>query len=355
MMQAWLAALVAVQDGDVSFSARTRKSGAEIELTVTASGRGLADGMEARIRFHKLLRRFDWEQGRFVVTAEEEAPLRSARVNEGRLEFTERFPAPALVEGRLEMDGRLWRRVWRVGGAVESAGSVRAASRRMEQALRMLRSAIEDADVLGGPEELSARRARDLKRRLDWRFGTLREEFSTSPFTAAAEAGRGLIADLEAALELTGSGRPIEGLLSNLGGLPFTWAGARELAGKLEALALQERMLVALDQQESLRASALEAARSGQAAAWSRFEKAARRALEETGSMLAEAASASGLEQIRSSEAARLADLQAGLFDLLGRGADAIACMGGSADEVETLAEALRIEIERTQKRLETL
>lgn len=350
MIDAMLAAWVSVQEPGVVMEARTRRSGTEHELVVT--GAGVEDGAEVVLAFHRLVRRFDWDLGRLGLAAAEDAPVRTLRADGGRFEHVERFRTPGLVEvrARIGSDGsRSIRKVWSVGGPVEAAASARSASRKLEAGLRMLRSALEDADVLGGPAELSPKRARDLKRRLDWRFRSLREDLDGSPFSASAEAAIGLAQDLEVALELIGSGQPLEGLVSNQGGLPFTWAGARAQVARIGTIAGRERLLLALDAGDALRLATEAQARAGDEAAWGRHEKSARRALEELDALLHETTSASEDEAVK---AAGVEPHFGGLKDLVDRGRAVATCAGASLEDFETLSESLRLSIERAQQAL---
>lgn len=354
MMQALLAAWVSVQDEGVVWSAHSRRAGTEYELVV--SGKGLAEAGDVTLRLHRLFRRYDWDLGRFGLSAEEEVQGRVLHPVDGRFEHVERFKAPALVEARLAVggeSGRTLRKVWRVGSAAEAASAARMAAKRMETALRLLRSAFEDADVLGGPAELSARRARELKKRLDWRFSALREELEGSPLSGTATAVMGLVSDLEAALELLGSGSSIEGLISNLGGKPFTWAGARELERLIEALAVRERGLLALDLGEALRVTIGERARAGDAAAWTRFERTSDRALEDMGALVRGASSASEQESLREVVVSPLEETLGLLTDLIRCGSELISCTGASVEDFETQSEALRLQMERVQGHLQ--
>ncbi len=359
MMQALLLAWALVQDDGLTLEGHTRRNGTEYELMVSGEGRGLSAAGEVTLRLHRLQRRYDWEQKRFGLAADEEAPARVTTAVDDRFEHVERFKAPTLVEARVGVagePGRVHRRVWRVGSAADAAAAGRLGARRMETALRLLRSAFEDADVLGGPVELSARRARELKKRLEWRFSALRGELEGTPLSATAGAILGLMSDLEAALELLGAGNSIEGLISNLGSVPFTWAGAREAARRIEGLAIRERGLLALELGEALRLTVEERVRAGDKAGWTRFERGSDRILEDISILVRGGSSASEQETLQVIVAAPVEDMLAHLGDLIRQAAGRIAAEGMSGmsqDDFETLSESLRVQVEQAQTQLQ--
>jgi hypothetical protein len=353
MMPALVAACFGTQD-DVAWTVKSRKNGPEFEIVVAGSGPGLRDGRPVGLSFRVPGLHFDWAHGRLEDQLPGEAAPRPVAVIDGRFEHAERWAAPGPVEVRLEREGRTTvQRRARAGTLSDGASALRTASKRLESDLGVLRGLLDDADRLGSPGEKSDQRARELRKRFEWRLRSVRDGLAESPFRATASTASALLADLDAALDLLSEGRPMHALLSTVDGAEFRWSRARGQEARIERLAVHERALAARDLIEALMAGIVEVEAGGDASAWSRFERILNRAAEDLQALGQDGPSGSmreAWEALRSQPGTGLAESMAMLGRLADLAAARLTCPASAGDGFESLTVALAARLARADE-----
>lgn len=323
----WLLALLA-QDPELGLDARSRRAGTEWELTLAGTLRGAADGASVGLRFHRVTRRANWEDRSIETAPSDDGPGRAATLERGRFAHVERFDAPGEVEVRVLLDAGEVRRSVRVGTPGDVAGSVHAASKRIDDALRDLAALAELAGR--GAEK------RELRRSLDRAAESARKASDSPGLPAAAGALRSLAADVEAAVAAMLEDRPLCRWISNLSGQSFCLEDAPAFIEGIEELASRERGLALLGELEAARRAAVDAVFASDRKRWNRGLHAARQAI----------------EALRRAADERLAGVVDGTEALLGLGESAMACEGGTDPEFRERHEALTAACEALEREL---
>jgi hypothetical protein len=322
----WMLALLA-QDAELGLDARTRRVGAEYELTITGRVRGQAEGATVGLRFHRITRRANWEDRTIETAPSEEGPGRAALVEEGRFAHVERFDAPGDVEVRFLVDGAEapLRRVLRVGSPGDVVGAVNAASKRIDDAARDLVALVDAAERCPEDGTPEAKRKQELRRRLAKAMESAGRAADSAALPAAAGVLRALAADVEAAVVARLEDRPLCRWISNLSGQSFCLDDARAYLEGVEDLASRERSLALLGELESSRAAAADAVFASDKRRWNRAVHAARQAL----------------DAVRRAADRRLADLPAEVEEFLHVAEAAMACEGAVEVDFRDRHEAL--------------
>ncbi len=271
-----LALVLVCQDPGAAVQGRVRKGDGEHELAIRGRSAELEEGSEVRLRFRRIVNRVDWERGRIETGPAEASWDRSAPVESGMFFHRETIAVPGeiQVEIRAGESGPITR-VFRVGQGSDLAVAVRRGAQRIEASLGAARDLLEELEAVLEPPGMAARRAKDLRRRAQRRIAAWREEAGGSALSASAGLLSGVISDLEAAIDCAAGGRPCEGVVSSVSGMPFSTAQARGHLDQVEAVLLRERALFVVRGAAVLREEIVRAAASGCPFAWSRVESQA--------------------------------------------------------------------------------
>jgi hypothetical protein len=277
-----LALVLACQDSETAVQARVRKGAEGYEVTIRGRGGALEEGAVVRLRFRRIVHRVDWEHGRIETGPDEHGWDRSAPVESGAFAHRESIAVPGEFEVEVRAGGPgPVTRLFRLGQGADLVAAVRSAEQRIEAAVGTARELLEELESALEAPAGAARKAKDLRRRATRRIAAWREVAEGAVLSASAGLLSAVLTDLEAAIDCAAGGKPCEGVVSSVTGLPFTTSQARAHLDRIAEVSVRERALVVVRGAAGLREEIGRAAESGCPYAWSRVESHAERALAE--------------------------------------------------------------------------
>lgn len=281
-MNALLLLNLALQAPDVALDARTRRTEGVYELSLSGRLRGAPPDGSVGLRFHRIVHRAAWDEGRIETVVLEDGPSRVAPLSRGAFSHAERFEAPGEIELRVVVDGHAEpiRRTVRVGTTADLLAATAAALQRIEEAIAELEAVVEDAMTACSEAGVEARTARDVRRRAERRLARVRSAAEKTGLGAAGGALGALASDVEGALTARLDGRPACRWMSGLSNRTFRLEEAAEYVERLRALAQREARLVRIRAVGTLLEEVTAAITAGEARRFDRLEASVRKTLE---------------------------------------------------------------------------
>ena len=324
MIYAALLLAAALQGPDLDLEASSRKREGAFELRFAGKGPALRGHDLVGLRFHRRVNRADWND-RSISTAPLAEPWgRCAHVREGAFVHRERFRAPAEVEVRVILDGKGpdFLRIVRVGAGADVALHLARNVRKASEALASLRELGPETASLLERKRGSKRRARSLIDSLERRRIGMKEEEETTLLTASVGALLEVVADLQQAAEVVGSGKRGGEMRLTLSGEIVSSGAIKACLDGIEEILARERDLVLVQAISAVCDEIASAPPAGRGASRTR------RRLESSVRTLARAAGSFGDSEVRTAAGSTPADLVAGVEEYLNITMNAAVCPG---------------------------
>ena len=261
-MIAWMLAVAALAQPDVSAQSRVRREAGGTELSISGKARGLPDETVVALRFRPMANRADWTSGEITTRPLDPSWIRFLPLERGAFHHLERLDSPCDVEVEfvlappgVEGGAPALRRVFAGASVAERIRALRVDCKKMD-------GAIEEASLQGRPPDAPS-------------SGTL---------SATADLLARFLSDARRLRDLPPEKKGSAVALSSITGGPLSGEGQRETLAWIGEVARRERRLVIVGESRRVGQEIVALAGSGETRRWSRsvpsFEKSLQ-ALEE--------------------------------------------------------------------------